>query len=135
MMQFSSGAFFVQIWRQRYVVSLIFFAFVVIGILILALASPLYTATMLIAPKPDSVSLDSGQFDPRSLLGEIPTRAARLGAGAPSLIKSAEVVENEWIGGFVDVPRDDCLLSYARASSSIRRMRKSASPKSNSPSA
>jgi hypothetical protein len=35
------------------------------------------------------------------------------------LVTSAQAVENEWIGGFVDVPRDECLLGYARGSSSI----------------
>ena len=60
-----------------------------------------------------------GELDPRVLLGEVPSRASRLGAGAPSLVRSAEAVENEWIGGFVDVPRNDCLLGYARAASSV----------------
>jgi hypothetical protein len=61
----------------------------------------------------------AGDLDPRVLLGELPVRAARLGAGMPSLITSAEASENEWIGGFVEVPRDDCLLGYARGSGSI----------------
>jgi len=60
-----------------------------------------------------------GELDPRVLLGELPARASRLGAGAPSLVRSGEAVENEWIGGFVDVPRNDCVLGYARGSSSI----------------
>jgi hypothetical protein len=60
-----------------------------------------------------------GELDPRVLLGEVPSRASRLGAGAPSLVRSAEAVENEWIGGFVDVPQNDCLLGYARAASSV----------------
>ena len=42
-----------------------------------------------------------------------------MGAGAPALVASGEVVENEWLGGFVDVPRADCLLAYARGSASI----------------
>jgi hypothetical protein len=61
----------------------------------------------------------AGELDPRVLLGELPARASRLGAGAPSLITAAEAVENEWIGGFVEVPQNDCLLGYARGSSSI----------------
>ena len=60
-----------------------------------------------------------GELDPRTLLGELPARATRLGAGAPSLVTSAEAVDNEWVGGFVDVPKEDCLLGYARGSSSI----------------
>lgn len=61
----------------------------------------------------------AGELDATKLLGELPARAARLGAGAPSLVTSAEATDNEWVGGFVDVPKDDCLLAYARASPSI----------------
>jgi hypothetical protein len=61
----------------------------------------------------------AGQLDARVLLGELPARASRLGAGAPSLVASAQAVDNGWVGGFVDVPRDDCVLGYARGSSSI----------------
>ncbi len=60
-----------------------------------------------------------GELDPRVLLAEVPTRASRLGAGAPSLVVATEAAENEWVGGFVDVPQNDCLLGYARASSSV----------------
>jgi hypothetical protein len=66
-----------------------------------------------------SPRVTQGGVDPRRLLGEIPIRAARLGAGAPALISSSEAIENDWVGGFVDVPRDDCVLGYARGSSSI----------------
>ncbi|HEY8038339.1 MAG TPA: hypothetical protein VIF15_01035 [Polyangiaceae bacterium] len=68
---------------------------------------------------PPAPHVTPGELDARTLLGELPARAARLGAGAPSLVTSAEATENEWVGGFVDVPRDDCLLGYARGSSSI----------------
>ncbi|HEY4013667.1 MAG TPA: hypothetical protein VGM06_10030 [Polyangiaceae bacterium] len=61
----------------------------------------------------------AGSLDPRTVLGELPARAARLGAGAPALVSSTEAIENDWAGGFVDVPRDDCVLGYGRASSSI----------------
>jgi hypothetical protein len=61
----------------------------------------------------------AGQLDARRLLGELPVRASRLGAGAPSLVASAQAVDNGWVGGFVDVPREDCVLGYARGSSSI----------------
>jgi hypothetical protein len=61
----------------------------------------------------------AGNLDPRSLLGEVPARATRLGAGAPALVSSSEAIENDWVGGFVDVPSDDCLLGYARGSPSI----------------
>jgi hypothetical protein len=61
----------------------------------------------------------AGALDPRGLLGELPTRASRLGAGAPSMVSSAEAIENDWVGAFVDVPGDDCVLVYARGSQSI----------------
>jgi hypothetical protein len=61
----------------------------------------------------------AGALDPQSLLGDLPARATRLGAGTPSLVTSAEAVDNEWVGGFVDVPAQDCLLGYARGASSI----------------
>jgi hypothetical protein len=61
----------------------------------------------------------AGQLDARRLLGELPARALRLGAGAPSVVASAQAVDNGWVGGFVDVPRDDCVLGYARGSPSI----------------
>jgi hypothetical protein len=61
----------------------------------------------------------AGQLDARRLLGELPVRASRLGAGAPSLVAAAQAVDNGWVGGFVDVPHDDCVLGYARGSSSI----------------
>ncbi|MDP9035521.1 MAG: hypothetical protein M3O50_12005 [Myxococcota bacterium] len=60
-----------------------------------------------------------GELDARPLFGEVSMRAARLGAGASSLVSSAEAVQNDWVGGFVDVPTDACLLAYARGSASI----------------
>ncbi len=60
-----------------------------------------------------------GELDARTLLGELPARATRLGAGAPSLVSAVEAIDNEWVGGFVDVPKDECLLGYARGSSTI----------------
>ena len=70
-------------------------------------------------PQPPSPRVTPGGLDPGTLLGDMPVRATRLGAGAPALVSSTEAVENDWVGGFVDVPRDDCLLGYARGSPSI----------------
>jgi len=61
----------------------------------------------------------AGELDASKLLGDLPARATRLGAGAPSLVTSAEATDNEWVGAFVDVPPQDCLLGYARGSPSI----------------
>lgn len=60
-----------------------------------------------------------GELQARNLLGDIPSRAARLGAGPPSLVASGEALDNEWLGGFVEVPPEACVLAYARASSSV----------------
>jgi hypothetical protein len=68
---------------------------------------------------PGAPRVTPGELDARMLLGELPARATRLGAGVPSLVTSAEASDNEWVGGFVDVPKDDCLLGYARGSTSI----------------
>ncbi|MBV9947270.1 MAG: hypothetical protein JOZ69_10515, partial [Myxococcales bacterium] len=72
------------------------------------------TASQLPAPH-----VEQGTLDPRALLGELPARALRLGAGAPAMISSTEVIENDWVGGFVDVPPQECVLAYARGSTSI----------------
>ncbi|HXN32679.1 MAG TPA: hypothetical protein VN894_12490 [Polyangiaceae bacterium] len=70
-------------------------------------------------PPVPSPRVTAGALDPRTLLGELPMRASRLGAGAPALVSSTEAIENDWVGGFVDVPSDDCLLAYARGSPSV----------------
>jgi hypothetical protein len=71
------------------------------------------------AAPPPSPIVAMGELQGRPLLGELPARAQRLGAGAAALVASAEALDNGWVGGFVDIPRDDCLLGYARGSSSI----------------
>jgi hypothetical protein len=68
---------------------------------------------------PPAPAVTPGQLDARALLGEFSARASRVGAGATSIAASGEVVENGWVGAFVDVPRDDCLLGYARAAPSV----------------
>jgi hypothetical protein len=60
-----------------------------------------------------------GELDARILLGDTPVRAAHFGASPVSIVASGEAVEGERVGAFVEVPRDMCLLAYARASSSI----------------
>jgi hypothetical protein len=60
-----------------------------------------------------------GNLDAHILFGDLPARAAHLGAGPVSIVASSEAVEGERVGAFVDVPRDLCLLAYARASRSI----------------
>jgi hypothetical protein len=60
-----------------------------------------------------------GELDAKALLGDVPARSSKLGAGPMSLVASGETVERERLGGFVVVPSGMCLLAYARASSSI----------------
>lgn len=60
-----------------------------------------------------------GNLDGPRVLGDLPARAQRLGAGAPSLVGSGLAAENDWVGGFVDLPSDDCLLAYARGGPSV----------------
>ncbi len=69
--------------------------------------------------QPAAPKVTPGELDARGLLGDVPVRASRLGAGAPAMVASGEAVENEWVGGFVDIPRAQCLLAYARGSASI----------------
>ncbi len=71
-----------------------------------------------LAPLP-APTIVAGGLDARALLADLPARALRLGAGAPSVVASGAAVDNEWVGAFVEVPRDDCVLAYARGASSI----------------
>jgi hypothetical protein len=68
-------------------------------------------------PPPPRVT--PGDLDATTLLGDIPARASRLGAGSYAMIASGEAVDGERLGAFVDLPSDACVLTYARASSSI----------------
>jgi hypothetical protein len=68
---------------------------------------------------PVAPAIAQGQLDPHGLIAAFADRAARVGAGAPSLVASAQAVENAWVGAFVEIPEGDCLLSYARGAPSI----------------
>jgi hypothetical protein len=61
----------------------------------------------------------NGDLDAKLLLGDIPFRATQLGAGPARIVASGPIGEGERLGAFVDVPADQCLLGYARASSSV----------------
>ncbi len=78
---------------------------------------PLVVAAPARLPAPPRVL--PGDLDASALLGEVPARASRLGAGAVTLLASGEAVEGERVGAFVELPNDACVLAYARASSSI----------------
>lgn len=69
---------------------------------------------------PGAPAVVRGELDGRALFADTPARAIRLGAGPPSLVTAAPGIDNEWMGAFVDVPREDCLLAYARGAPSIQ---------------
>ena len=60
-----------------------------------------------------------GDLDAWPLLGDLPERAARLGAGPTTLVASGLAAASDWLGGFVEFPADECLVAYARAGASI----------------
>ena len=68
---------------------------------------------------PPMPKLVAGSLDARVVLGDLPDRAVRLGAGPGRVVVAGEVVEGERGGGFVELSGDECLLSYARGSSSV----------------
>lgn len=61
----------------------------------------------------------AGALEARPLLGDLPTRASQLGAGALAIVASSPMSEGERVGAFVEVPKDACLLAYARSSASL----------------
>lgn len=64
-------------------------------------------------------SVVPGSLEVRPLLGDLPLRAGRAGAGPLSIVAAGTMIEGERLGAFVDVPRDACLLAYARAAPSL----------------
>lgn len=60
-----------------------------------------------------------GALQAGPLLGDLPQRASRLGAGPLAIVASGPMNDGERLGAFVDVPPDACLLAYARASGSL----------------
>jgi len=91
------------------------------GFVVAACASPGGLAGRVSGPRgaTSAPQVTAGELDGHSLIAELAARASRLGAGPPSLVASGEAVENGWIGGFLDVPLEQCVLSYARGSSSV----------------
>jgi hypothetical protein len=61
----------------------------------------------------------AAELDGKILLGDLPARSAKLGAGPLSLVATGLTEEKERLGGFVVVPNGMCLLAYARGSLSI----------------
>ena len=73
-----------------------------------------------VAPGPPGAPrVSGGTLEARPLLGDLPSRAGAAGAGPVAIVASGPMSENERLGAFVDIPRDQCLLAYARASASL----------------
>jgi hypothetical protein len=52
-------------------------------------------------------------------LGDLPARASQLGAGPLAIVASGPMTEGERVGAFVEIPKEACLLAYARSSASL----------------
>jgi hypothetical protein len=61
----------------------------------------------------------AGELQATPLLGDLPSRASKLGAGPLAVVASGPMNEGERLGAFVEVPLDACLLAYGRASASL----------------
>lgn len=68
---------------------------------------------------PDAPRVVPGSLEARPLLGELPARASRLGAGPLAVVASGTMAEGERLGAFVEVPKEACLLVYGRAAPSL----------------
>lgn len=73
----------------------------------------------LVPSGPPAPKLVTGSLEARVVLGDLPDRAVRLGAGPGRVVVAGEVVEGERGGGFVELSGEECLLGYARGSSSV----------------
>ncbi len=74
-----------------------------------------------------------GALDARGLLGDLPMRASKLGAGPLSIVATGVSSAGERMGAFVEVPETSCLLGYARASSSVEDLDAAALAEEGSP--
>ena len=68
---------------------------------------------------PRAPEIVGGDLDAKVLLGDMPYRAAQLGAGPARVVAAGPITEGERLGAFVEIPAGACLLAYARASSSV----------------
>ena len=67
----------------------------------------------------DPPKVVAGPLEARPLLGDIPQRAQKYGAGPVAIVASSPMAEGERVGAFVEIPKDACLLAYARSSVSL----------------
>ncbi len=67
----------------------------------------------------DPPRVTPGPLEARPLLSDLPAKASRFGAGPVAIVAASPMSEGERVGAFVDVPKDACLLAYARSSASL----------------
>lgn len=67
----------------------------------------------------DAPKVTLGPLEARPLLADLPAMVGKLGAGPLAIVASGPMSEGERVGAFVDIPKDACLLAYARASGSL----------------
>jgi hypothetical protein len=60
-----------------------------------------------------------GTLDAKKVLGDVPERAQRAGAGPLVVVASGQMVDDDRLGAFVEPPAEMCLLAFARGSSSL----------------
>lgn len=73
-----------------------------------------------VAPAPlGAPRVTAGALQAGPLLGNLPAKASRLGAGPLAIVASGPMSEGERLGAFVEIPADACLLAYGRASGSL----------------
>jgi hypothetical protein len=94
-----------------------------LGLLVTAFAAcaPRPAAVPAPAPPPPlgAPRVVAGALQAAPLLGDLPARATRLGAGPLAIVASGPMNEGERLGAFVEIPADACLLAYGRASGSL----------------
>ena len=70
-------------------------------------------------PARDAPRVVPGSLEARPLLDDLPAKASRFGAGPLAIVASGPMSEGERVGAFVEIPKDVCLLAYARSSASL----------------
>lgn len=94
---------------------------VAVGALLLSAcrSSPRAPRAPIVSPASTAPRITTGPLDARPVLGDLPAKASRFGAGPIAIVTAEPMVEGERVGAFVDIPKDVCLLTYARSSASL----------------
>ena len=76
-------------------------------------------APPVVSAPPAAPRVTMGALQAAPLLGDLPARATKLGAGPLAIVASGPMSEGERLGAFVEIPANQCLLAYGRASGSL----------------